>query len=70
MMREYKTYDEYKGSEVEWIGEIPSHWELIEIKRVAKIITGNTPKKSNNKYYKNGYIDWIKPDNINEDFYL
>jgi len=68
MMREYKTYDEYKGSEVEWIGEIPSHWELIEIKRVAKIITGNTPKKSNNKYYKNGYIDWIKPDNINEDF--
>ena len=27
-----KRYDSYKGSGVEWIGEIPSHWKLKKIK--------------------------------------
>ena len=31
-----KKYDEYKDSGVEWIGEVPSHWEVVKIKQVCK----------------------------------
>lgn len=30
-----KKYDEYKDSGVEWIGEVPSHWEKVRIKHLA-----------------------------------
>lgn len=32
-----KRYDEYKDSGVEWIGEVPSHWEVCKLKHIAKI---------------------------------
>lgn len=31
-----KKYDSYKDSGVEWIGEIPNHWELINLQLTAK----------------------------------
>ncbi|MEB0048806.1 MULTISPECIES: restriction endonuclease subunit S [unclassified Pseudomonas] len=30
----YKPYSEYKDSGVQWMGEIPSHWELIQSRRL------------------------------------
>ncbi|CAI1211630.1 restriction endonuclease subunit S [Serratia fonticola] len=41
-MSKYQSYPEYKDSGVEWLGEIPSHWQMISIKYVAQL----TPKKS------------------------
>ena len=35
-----KKYDSYKDSGVQWIGEIPSHWELIRGKYSTRIISG------------------------------
>ena len=32
-----KKYDSYKDSGVEWIGEIPRHWEITKIKNIASI---------------------------------
>ena len=32
-----KKYDQYKNSGVEWLGEIPEHWEVKPLKSVAKI---------------------------------
>lgn len=29
-----KTYPEYKDSGVEWIGEVPSHWEVLRLRHV------------------------------------
>lgn len=29
-----KQYDSYKDSGVEWIGEVPSHWEVVHLKQV------------------------------------
>ena len=59
-----KRYSEYKDSGVEWIGEIPSHWEVKKLKYISNIYTGGTPPKSNEKNYENGYIPWVKPANI------
>ena len=36
----YKAYPKYKDSGVEWIGEIPSGWELTRIKYVSKCLDG------------------------------
>ncbi len=38
-------YDSYKDSGVEWIGEIPEHWEVKKLKRLAKIGNGQDHKK-------------------------
>ena len=34
-----KRYPEYKESAVEWIGEIPVHWEIGQIKHIATLIS-------------------------------
>ena len=36
---------EMKDSGVEWIGEIPSHWDTIRGKYILKILTGNYPSE-------------------------
>ena len=35
-----KRYDEYKDSGVEWIGEVPRHWEVVPLKRAITINNG------------------------------
>ena len=35
-----KQYDSYKDSGVEWIGEVPSHWEIVPFKRAITINNG------------------------------
>ena len=32
----YKRYERYKDSGVEWIGEVPEHWDIGKIKRTAE----------------------------------
>ena len=41
-MAKYQQYAEYKDSGVEWLGEIPTHWEVVPIKHLAIL----NPKKS------------------------
>lgn len=55
-----KTYESYKDSGVEWIGEIPEGWEVLALKRIFKIIAGATPKSENEAYW-DGDIAWITP---------
>lgn len=59
-----KQYDSYKDSGVEWIGKIPSHWEVLPLKRCAKIKTGSTPSTKENKYYDSEDINWFTPGDI------
>lgn len=37
-----KKYDSYKDSGIEWIGEIPSHWEIKKLKFIGDAIGGLT----------------------------
>lgn len=39
-MAKYQQYEEYKDSGVEWLGDIPSHWQLRRIQESANIING------------------------------
>ncbi|MBX7224281.1 MAG: restriction endonuclease subunit S [Blastocatellia bacterium] len=62
-------YPEYKDSGVEWLGEVPKHWEVLRLKRVATVQTGvakgkdNTGRETINVPYlrvanvQDGYLD-------------
>ena len=39
-----RRYPEYKESGVEWVGKIPTHWEVKRLKYVAKILPSNVDK--------------------------
>jgi type I restriction enzyme S subunit len=47
--KRYKKYTSYKGSGVEWLGEIPEHWEVTPIRLLAR---------SGYKTFTDG--DWIE----------
>ncbi len=64
-MSNFKRYDKYKDSGIEWIGEIPEEWEVIPLKRIFKIINGGTPNSSEESYW-NGEIVWITPNDLSE----
>nr|MBG6243398.1 restriction endonuclease subunit S [Candidatus Symbiopectobacterium sp. Dall1.0] len=36
-MSQYKAYPAYKDSGVEWIGQVPEHWNVARIKRLASL---------------------------------
>ena len=44
-MAKFKRYDSYKNSGVEWLGEIPNHWEILKLKFIGKIFAGLSDKK-------------------------
>ena len=46
----WRRYPEYKESGVEWLGEVPRHWEMKRLKHISRLQTGITlGKKYENK---------------------
>ena len=45
MIDEFKTYPKYKDSGVEWLGNVPEHWEVQEIGRIGQLFKGNGGNK-------------------------
>ena len=61
-----KRYDSYKDSGVKWLGEIPRHWKVLPIKRIAETYSGATPSTSNENNW-DGNIPWITPADFKTD---
>jgi type I restriction enzyme S subunit len=55
-----------KDSGIEWMGEIPAHWEVKRLRHVAKVQTGCTPLIQNSEidYFENGTINWYTPSDF------
>ncbi|HOF67021.1 MAG TPA: restriction endonuclease subunit S [Candidatus Fermentibacter daniensis] len=45
-VRTGKPYPAYKPSGVEWLGDVPEHWEMTRLKRVSRVQTGITLGKN------------------------
>src|SRR5690554_1893597 len=59
-----------KDSGVDWIGEIPEHWEVRKLKYVFDIIkTGTTPQTARQEYF-DGEINWFNPKDLNNEILL
>jgi type I restriction enzyme, S subunit len=64
---------EMKDSGVEWIGEIPSHWEVVKIKRLTKVKRGSSPRPIDDPKYFNelGEYKWVRISDVTKsDRYL
>ena len=56
-----------KDSGIEWLGEIPEHWEVKKINwSFENIGSGTTPKADNQLYYFNGNINWLLTGDLND----
>lgn len=41
----FPKYEKYKDSGVEWLGEVPAHWEVKRLKHVCDVFPSNVDKK-------------------------
>lgn len=58
-----------KQSGIEWLGDIPQHWNRNKITRLFKEIgSGTTPKSGVTIYYNNGSINWINSGDLNDGY--
>jgi type I restriction enzyme S subunit len=55
-----------KDSGVEWLGEVPEHWEVGSIRYYSKILNGSTPSKSNLKYWSKKEVPWLSSGAVNQ----
>jgi len=56
-------YPEYKDSGVEWLGEVPGHWEINQLKHAYSVVGGSTPSSGVPEFW-DGSIVWVTPADL------
>ena len=64
-MAKYEQYAEYKGSGVEWLGDIPKDWSIARVKNQFDVFNGSTPKSGEVEYWE-GDIVWVTPSDLSQ----
>lgn len=62
-VRTGKPYPAYKDSGVEWLGEVPEHWQVRKLKYVVSFTGGGTPSKTVAVYWE-GDVPWVSPKDM------
>jgi len=61
----FEKYESYKDSGLEWLGDIPSEWEVKRVKDTFRYFgSGSTPLTTNMKYYDDSTIPWLNTTDI------
>lgn len=64
-----KQYSKYKNSGIDWLGNIPEHWEVKRVKDCFKSIgSGSTPKSSMESLYDDEGYYWIQSGDLNDGY--
>ncbi len=62
-----KKYPLYKDSGVEWLGDVPEHWNVKRLKEITKRIgNGVTPRGGSEVYTESGFI-FLRSQNVHDD---
>ena len=64
----YPAYSEYKESGVQWLGQVPGHWDAVSLKWISQRYAGGTPDKSNDAYWEDGDIPWLNSGSVNDGY--
>jgi len=48
-----------KPSGIEWLGDVPEKWTVIQIRQAAKLESGHTPSRQHPEYWENCTVPWI-----------
>jgi len=51
---------------IEWIGEIPEHWEVKRIGHLGRVGNGSTPSRSNLRYWDKADYPWLNSGSVNQ----
>lgn len=73
LVTKYKQYEEYKDSGVEWLGKVPSHWDIVKIKHLSQVKRGASPRPIDDpKYFDDeGDYSWVRIADVSaSDTYL
>lgn len=54
-----------KPSGVEWVGDVPEHWEVRKLRQCASITGGMTPSMDVRRYW-DGNIPWVTPKDMKQ----
>lgn len=57
---------EMKLSGVEWIGDVPKHWEVMPIKYIADTNSGATPKNIKGRQNERSDIKWVRTTDLSD----
>ncbi len=66
MTGRYRAYAEYKNSGVEWIGDIPTDWDMWKIAHACPYVASGTTPKSDDDLYYGGDNLWITTGELRE----
>ena len=54
-----------KPSGIEWLGDIPVHWEVLPLRRItSRVATGRTPPSTTTDYFTDGNLNWFTPSDF------
>lgn len=54
-----------KDSGIDWIGQIPEHWQINKMNRLFNLIgSGTTPSSGSIDFYNNGNIPWLNSGDL------
>ena len=57
-----------KDSGVEWLGEIPEHWQVTPMRMIANIVRGASPRPAGDpKYFGGDAVSWVTVAEITKD---
>jgi len=73
MSGKYQAYPEYQESGEEWLGKVPSHWDVIQIKHLSVVKRGASPRPIDDpKYFDDeGEYVWTRIADVTaSDVYL
>ena len=48
-----------KPSGIEWLGDVPAGWTVIQIRQVSKLESGHTPSRQHPEYWENCTVPWF-----------
>ena len=66
-----KSYQKYKPSGVEWLGDVPEHWSALPLRRVIKTVkTGGTPTGAEDSAFDDNGFNWFSPSDFSESVVL
>lgn len=54
-----------KDSGIPWLGQIPAHWKVWPIGRLARVGNGSTPSRSNPEFWEGGHYPWLNSASVN-----
>ena len=55
-----------KPSGVEWLGDVPEHWETMRVGYFSEVGNGSTPSRGNAAYWADGVHPWLNSSSVNQ----